>query len=81
VFAGVAAVSLSQAAYAMTIIATFLSIILAGSSYMTGLNTGHRAVVKDGLREKVSRDLHQLYAPVLHERIPDDLRELLAKLK
>ena len=29
VFAGVAAVSLSQAAYALTIIATFLSIILA----------------------------------------------------
>jgi hypothetical protein len=28
-FAGVAAVSLSQAAYALTIIATFLSIILA----------------------------------------------------
>lgn len=29
VFAGVAAVSLSQAAYALTIIATFLSIVLA----------------------------------------------------
>lgn len=29
-FAGVAAVSLSQAAYALTIIATLLSIILAG---------------------------------------------------
>lgn len=30
VFAGVAAVSLSQAAYALTILATLLSIILAG---------------------------------------------------
>jgi hypothetical protein len=48
---------------------------------MTGSNTGLRAVVKDGLREKVTRDLQQLYTPVLHERIPDNLRELIAKLE
>ncbi len=36
---------------------------------------------KDGLREKVSKDLHRLYDYVLHERVPDDLRSLVERLK
>ena len=37
-------------------------------------------MTKDGIREKVSRDLHRLYDRVLDEPV-DQFKELLAKLK
>jgi hypothetical protein len=42
---------------------------------------GDRTMKKDGIREKVSRDLHCLWDHVLTERIPDDLRELVERLR
>jgi hypothetical protein len=38
-------------------------------------------MTKDGVWEKVSRDLHRLWDSVLFERVPDDLRRLVEKLK
>jgi hypothetical protein len=38
-------------------------------------------MTKDGVREKVARDLRRLYGGVLDERIPEDMLETLAKLK
>jgi hypothetical protein len=38
-------------------------------------------MTKDGLRKKISRDLHRLYDSVLDERIPDELARLLERLK
>jgi hypothetical protein len=38
-------------------------------------------MTKDGVREKVSRDLHRLYDGVLEERVPADLAKLLECLK
>jgi len=38
-------------------------------------------MTKDGVREKVSRDLHRLWDGVLTERLPDDMRRLVEKLK
>jgi hypothetical protein len=38
-------------------------------------------MTKDGLREKVSRDLHRLYDGVLAEPVPPEFKELLARLK
>lgn len=37
-------------------------------------------MTKDGIREKVSRDLKSLYDRYADERIPDEWRALLAKL-
>jgi hypothetical protein len=36
---------------------------------------------KDGIAEKVREDLHKLWDHVLTERIPDDLRLLVERLK
>ena len=36
---------------------------------------------KDGLRDKVSRDLHRLYDGVLEEPLPGDIAKLLRGLK
>jgi hypothetical protein len=41
---------------------------------------GALSVTKDGIREKVSRDLHRLYDDTLTERIPDSLKRLLDRL-
>ena len=38
-------------------------------------------MTKDGIQEKVSRDLHRLYDGVLAERIPDDLKQLVDRLR
>lgn len=38
-------------------------------------------MTKDGIREKVKRDLHRLFDPVLEERTPEHFKDLLAKLK
>jgi hypothetical protein len=39
------------------------------------------AMTKDGIAEKVSRDLHRLFDPILKEPIPERFTRLLAKLK
>lgn len=36
---------------------------------------------KDGIAEKVREDLHRIYDSVLFERVPDDLRRLVERLK
>lgn len=36
---------------------------------------------KDGIHDKVNRWLRNTYDPVLLERIPDDIRALVEKLK
>jgi hypothetical protein len=38
-------------------------------------------MTKDGIREKVSRDLHRLYDGVLEERVPEDMVRLLQGLR
>lgn len=38
-------------------------------------------MTKDGIRDKVSRWLRTTYDDVTRERIPDDLRGLIEKLK
>ena len=38
-------------------------------------------MTKDGIREKVSRDLKALYDAVANEPLPADMEEQLAKLK
>jgi hypothetical protein len=38
-------------------------------------------MTKDGIAEKVREDLHRLYDHVLTEHVPDELRELVEKLK
>jgi hypothetical protein len=37
-------------------------------------------MTKDGIREKVSRDLHKLFEPVLNEEIPERFKRLLDRL-
>jgi hypothetical protein len=37
-------------------------------------------MTKDGIRDKLSRELHRAYDRVLHERIPDDIRKLVERL-
>jgi len=36
---------------------------------------------KDGIADKVSRELHRLFDPVLKEKVPEDLKRLVAQLK
>jgi hypothetical protein len=38
-------------------------------------------MTKDGLREKVSNDLRALYGRVADEPVPQDMKDLLEKLK
>jgi hypothetical protein len=38
-------------------------------------------MTKDGLRDKLSRDLHRWYDGVLDEPVPREFKELLSKLK
>jgi hypothetical protein len=37
-------------------------------------------MTKDGIREKVSRDLHRLYDDITEESIPDELMRLIDRL-
>jgi hypothetical protein len=37
-------------------------------------------MTKDGIREKVSRDLHRLFDPILNEEIPERFKRLLDRL-
>jgi hypothetical protein len=37
-------------------------------------------MTKDGIREKVSRDLHRLFDPIIHEEIPERFKRLLKAL-
>ena len=38
-------------------------------------------MTKDGVKEKVSRDLRALYGRVADEPVPQDMKDVLAKLK
>ena len=38
-------------------------------------------MTKDGIAEKVRRDLKTLFDPILEERIPEHLKRLLSSLK
>lgn len=37
-------------------------------------------MIKDGIADKVSRDLHTLFDPILKEKVPGHLKRLLDKL-
>ena len=37
-------------------------------------------MTKDGIADKVSRDLHRLFDPILKEKVPDHLTRLLDQL-
>ena len=38
-------------------------------------------MTKDGIADKVRRDLHQLFDPIIKEKVPEHLTRLLDALK